>query len=133
MRRHSLAVAFALLLVGCGRATDDATLDTLRDDAAVRVSSRERLEVDVRPAEPIKLGKNTVVVTFPPQANAELASVSALMPAHGHGSPAPTIERTADGFLVSDLVLFMSGRWELRLGLRVGSAEDEAVVEVDVP
>ena len=90
--------------------------------------------MDLRPAEPIKLGKNSVIVRFPVNARAELASVSALMPAHGHGSPAPVIERAADGeYVVRDLVLYMSGRWELRLGLRVDGRNDEALVLVDVP
>lgn len=133
-RRVASACALAVLVfVGCGSSTEDATLETLSGDSGVRVSSRERLSVEVRPAEAIRLGKNTFIVSFPPDTGAELASVAALMPAHGHGSPPPAIEPTADGFVVRDLVLYMSGRWELRLGLRVHSEDDEAIVAVDVP
>ena len=135
-RRAAGACALALLLVtgACGGSSDDeAALGTLHGSDPVRIASRERVDVEVRPVEPIKLGKNTFVVSFPSRSGAELASVSALMPAHGHGSPAATIEPSAEGFVVRDLVLYMSGRWELRLGLRVDAHEDEAIVAVDVP
>ncbi|MBX3209424.1 MAG: hypothetical protein KF764_30605 [Labilithrix sp.] len=130
------AFALALLLVtACGDAArDEAALGALQDDGPVRVSSRQRVDVDVRSTAPIKLGKNTVLVTFPADPRAELTSASALMPAHGHGSPEPKIARGDDGgFVVRDLVLYMSGRWELRLTLRVDEHEDEAIVAVDVP
>ena len=129
------ACALALLLVtgACGGSGDDeAALGTLEGDGPVRISSRERVAVEIHPSAPIKLGKNTVVVSFP-ETGAELVSASALMPAHGHGSPAPKIEPSTEGYVVRDLVLYMSGRWELRLGLRVDAREDEAIVAVDVP
>lgn len=133
-RRVASACALAVLVFGgCGSSSEDAALETLSGDDGVQISSRERLTVDVRPAGAIRLGKNTFIVSFPASADAELASVAALMPAHGHGSPPPAIEHTADGFVVRDVVLYMSGRWELRLALRVGPQEDEAIVAVDVP
>ena len=135
-KRAAGVFALALLLAtACGdAASDEAALGTLQNDGPVRVSSRQRVDVDVRPTGPIKLGKNTVIVSFPANAHVELASASALMPAHGHGSPAPTIERADDGgFVIRDLVLYMSGRWELRLALRVDARDDEAIVAVDVP
>ncbi|HVJ93283.1 MAG TPA: FixH family protein [Labilithrix sp.] len=135
-KRSVYALAFALpFLAACsGAGSDDDVLTTLRGDSTVRVSSSQRIEVDLRPAEPIKLGKNSVIVRFPANTDAEVATVSALMPAHGHGAPAPTIEREDDGgYVVRDLVLYMSGRWELRLGLRVDERPDEVLVAVDVP
>ena len=82
---------------------------------------------------PIHLGKNTLRVTFPTR-DAELVPVSALMAAHGHGSPPTAIERDGETFVVRDLVLFMSGRWELHLAVRVApDGDDEAVVALDVP
>jgi hypothetical protein len=135
VRHHwppALALA-ALVLVGCNTAADDPA-QTLHGDEPVHVSSRQRIDVDVRPAAPIQLGKNSVFVQFPADVQAELATVAALMPAHGHGSQPPTIERVGtNAFVVNDIVLYMSGRWELRLGLRVGAQEDEAIVAVDVP
>lgn len=127
------ALSMTWIVGGCGADIDDAPLRALPAAGTVRVSSRDRIDVDVHAAEPIKLGKNTVVVKFPTRAGAELTAASALMPAHGHGSPAPVITREGDGYVVKDLVLYMSGRWELRLALRADAHEDEALVGVDVP
>ena len=129
------ALAFLLVTAACGSSDgDEAAIGTLAGQGPVRIASREHVAVEIEPTAPIKLGKNTVPVSFPAESGAELVSASALMPAHGHGSPAPKIERAGDGaFVVRDLVLYMSGRWELRLGLRVEAREDEAIVAVDVP
>lgn len=131
---RALLLGSALQLVACGSsAGDESELVTLRSDDTIRVSSREHVEVDVQ-AGPIRLGKNTLVVSFPTRAGALLASASALMPAHGHGSSPPSVEMDDKGeFVVRDLVLYMSGRWELRLALRVDTREDEAIVGIDVP
>jgi hypothetical protein len=99
----------------------------------VRVQSRESVWVDVSTSAPIKLGRNDLVVTFPSTPGTELVQASALMPAHGHGSKPPVIERAAEGYRVSNLVLYMSGRWEVRFALRVDGRDDEALVTVDVP
>jgi hypothetical protein len=129
------ALSLAALLLGGCSSEDVPAASTLHDDDAVTVSSRDSVDVEVKPVEPIKLGKNTVTVTFPEHANVDLASVSALMPAHGHGSAPPAIARSenGDGFVVSNLVLYMSGRWELRLDFRMDDRDDEAVVVVEVP
>lgn len=133
--RKARAFAFALCLLGCGSADDETpALATLRDRSAVQVSSQGNVALELQAAEAIKLGRNTVFVSFPAASNVELASATALMPAHGHGSPAPKIERGEDGrYVIRDLVFYMSGRWELRLGLRHAEHADEALVGVDVP
>lgn len=89
--------------------------------------------MEVSASEPIKLGKNQLAVFFPSAEDTTLESVSALMPAHGHGSPAPVVEPTDRGYAVRDVILYMSGRWELHFSLKVGGSDDEAVVVVDVP
>lgn len=90
--------------------------------------------MEVTAAEPIKLGKNELAVAFSSAPDASLESVSALMPSHGHGSPAPVVEPTDRGYAVHDVVLYMSGRWELHFALKTaGGVGDEAVVAVDVP
>ena len=66
-------------------------------------------------------------------AGVEVVTVSALMPAHGHGTKPPVIERVGDEVRVKELVLYMSGRWEVRLVLRASGHEDEALLTVDVP
>jgi hypothetical protein len=124
-------LALCMFIAACG-ASDDTSTPELRE-GTVRVQSREATAVDVSTAEPIKLGKNDLLVTFPSRAGTELVQASALMPAHGHGSKPPTVERAGDGYRVSNLVLYMSGRWEVRFALRVDGRDDEALLTVDVP
>ncbi len=126
------ALAFAALLGAC-TASDETTTPELRE-GTVRVTSRDDNAVDVSAAQPIKLGKNDLLVAFPSLASAELVRASALMPAHGHGSRPPIIERTSEGtYRVRDLILYMSGRWEVRFALRANGRDDEALLTVDVP
>ncbi len=130
--RLLLALTFAALLGAC-TASDDTTTPELRE-GTVRVTSRDDNAVDVSAAQPIKLGKNDLVVVFPALASTELVQASALMPAHGHGSRPPIIERTGEGtYRVRDLILYMSGRWEVRFALRANGRDDEALLIVDVP
>lgn len=127
-------LVLCVLLAACG-SSDDTSTPELRE-GTVRVQSRESTLVDVSATQPIKLGKNDLMVTFPSRAGAaspELVQASALMPAHGHGSKPPTVERAGEGYRVTDLVLYMSGRWEVRFALRVDGHDDEALVTVDVP
>src|SRR5262249_11515961 len=134
-RTCGLAVTFmlAVMLVACGGGNGDAeAIPTLTNDATVRVTSRAHVDVDIRAGSPVRVRENTLYAPFP-RHEAELASASALTPAHGHGSPNPAIERDGNSFVVRDLVFFMSGRWELRLGLIIDAREDEAIVAVDVP
>ncbi len=127
-------LAMAVCVVGCASSASDDAVPVLLGDAPVEVSSRGGVAMEVSAVDPIKLGKNRLAVFFPTAEGATLESVSALMPAHGHGSPAPIVEPTDRGYSVRDVVLYMSGRWELHFSLKVdGGADDEAVVAVDVP
>jgi len=134
MRVHLPAAALAasalFLASACGGG-DDVAVPTLRE-GTVRVTTRDQGLVEVSTAEPIKLGKNQLRVS-PSRATTELVAVSALMPAHGHGTRPVVIDRTEAGYRVSELVLYMSGRWEVRLSLREGGRDDEALLTVDVP
>ncbi|MBX3192707.1 MAG: hypothetical protein KF819_37330 [Labilithrix sp.] len=127
-----VVAACALVFLTACSAGEETHVPTLTE-GTVRVMTREQQLVDVSTTEPIKLGKNDLLVTFPPPLAAELVRASALMPAHGHGSKPPTIERTEEGYRVRDLVFYMSGRWEVRFGIRAGEREDEALLTVDVP
>jgi hypothetical protein len=121
------------VLVAACTASDDPGTKELRE-GTVQVTSRDDHPVEVSTPEPIKLGKNELVVTFPSRTGTELVQASALMPAHGHGSRPPVIERApAGGYRVRDLILYMSGRWEVRFALRADGHDDEALVTVDVP
>ena len=127
-------VVCMLLMAACG-APDGTASPELRE-GTVELRSERNLALEVRAAAPIKLGKNELVVTFPsgpPGAAVELVQASALMPAHGHGSKPPTIEKVGEGYRVTNLVLYMSGRWEVRFALRVDGHDDEALVGIGVP
>lgn len=123
------ALALGTAGVGCSNDSDEPATLT---DGTVRIATEGQVALDVKSAAPIKLGKNTVFVTFPTQPGS-LSSASALMPAHGHGSPPATIEREGDAFVIRDIVLYMSGRWEIHLALKIDDRDDEAIVAVDVP
>jgi len=128
-----LQVMSLCALLGACSASDDTTTPELRE-GTVRITSREANPIDVSTAVPIKLGKNDLTVTFPSRAGTELVTASALMPAHGHGSKPPIIERGDDGtYRVRELVLYMRGRWEVRFALRADGRDDEALVTIDVP
>ena len=130
--RTLYALAVCALLGACS-ASEDTTTPELRE-GTVRITSREANPVDVSTAVPIKLGKNDLTVAFPSRAGTELVQAAALMPAHGHGSKPPIIERNADGsYRVRELVLYMRGRWEVRFALRADGRDDEALVTIDVP
>jgi len=127
----ALVLALALSGLAACSAGDDTPVPQLRE-GSVSVMSREQNLLEVSAPAPIRLGKNDLAVV-PGRAGAELVDASALMPAHGHGTRPPTIERTAEGYRVRDLILYMSGRWEVRFSLREGGRDDEALLVVDVP
>jgi hypothetical protein len=55
------------------------------------------------------------------------------MPSMGHGtSDVPKTKPSGDGYyVVSDVNLFMAGRWELRMTI-TGAVNDVAIVQIDV-
>lgn len=55
------------------------------------------------------------------------------MPSMGHGTPTvPKTEAQGGGlYIVSDVNLFMAGRWQLRITI-TGSVSDVAIVQIDV-
>lgn len=130
-------VAWTVLAAGAGcAASSDPAQPAMLHEGTVHLTSQGNLAVDVAVPAPIKLGKNDLEVSFPSPSSdttVTLESVTALMPAHGHGSPPPTIERTGDRYSVHDIVLYMSGRWEIRFVLHGDRGDDEAVALVDVP
>jgi hypothetical protein len=64
---------------------------------------------------------------------AVLMSATASMPAHGHQVGAQGIVRDGDGFRIEQLDLFMSGRWDVALGVEVDATSDVIELALDVP
>jgi hypothetical protein len=85
----------------------------------------------------VRRGDNALLVDFialaPAAAMVQLVAIEALMPAHGHRASADRISIDASPFRASGLNLFMTGRWQVELDLRVGETEDFVSFPVDVP
>ena len=99
-------------------------------------SERGLLEAEVRVETPVARGDNQLFVTLRPHAEhgvARLLAVDASMAAHAHQAHAQTIDESVDGFHVSELDLFMTGRWLVVLELLVEGQSDSVSLPVDVP
>ncbi len=80
-------------------------------------------------------GENVFAVALDPvdaDALAGVTQASAFMPAHGHGTSLPVVSVEGDGFRVSELMLFMPGRWDVTFELDVAGAHDQLEFTVDV-
>jgi hypothetical protein len=100
------------------------------------LSEHGLVEAAVQFEGPIERGNNSLVVALRPRhgdASASLTSVDAVMPAHTHHAHAASIELTEQGFRVSQLDLYMTGRWQLQLQLELGAEQDSVSMPVDVP
>lgn len=91
------------------------------------VTAHVRLDGDA-----IVEGKNAFLVDLDPGA-AVLTGASLLMPAHGHGSPTPTITRAATGYLLSDVIFTMPGLWYVFLDVELAGTTERLQFSVDVP
>lgn len=133
---RALASAIAIVVglsTGCASSPPDAPTATKLEAGTSRVTTSGQTTLEVR-SEPIKLGKNDLSVTVLTE-GAELVGVSALMPAHGHGTRPPVVEKDGAGttWRIRDLILYMSGRWELHLSVSSRGTKDDVVLLVDVP
>ncbi len=104
-----ISLLLASLLVACASpAPADPSLSLVSDQGLV--------EADVQVVTPVQLGDNQLFVSLRPRAGggeASLVAVNASMAAHGHEAHAAALERTAIGYHVRELDLFMSGRWQV--------------------
>ncbi len=80
-------------------------------------------------------GLNDLVVTLHAEdgSHASLNSVVATMVAHGHHALPPLIVAQGEAFRVEGLDLFMSGRWNIALGVELDSQSDSVEFALDVP
>lgn len=125
-----------LLATGCVSAPDDAA--SLNAGAPlVQRSEAGLVEATVTLGEPeLDRGLHTFLVdlsalagTAPP----ELVSFQAAMPGHGHRVSAGAIDADGDAYHVQDLDLFMSGRWQVTLGVALDDRSDSVEFALDVP
>lgn len=131
LRLGLLAAGLALSCHACGASdASDGTAETTSDGLA--------LDVSVAAPGPV-LGDNTVTVEVTDTAGAPVTgaeiSVTAFMPAHGHGSPhPPTISELGEGrYEASPVTLHMPGTWTLTVEATEGerSARQILTWEID--
>jgi hypothetical protein len=131
--------AFALLLgvllsVGCSGGSERPS-NQLEPEQTITVSALHgqasgQVSVD---GHTLVEGENAFLVELSPS-GADLAQASALMPAHGHGSPtAAVISRTTTGYRVSNLVFSMPGLWNVLLDVDIAGQRDRIEFSVDIP
>ena len=80
-------------------------------------------------------GKHNFQVALTPSegdALPALVSAEATMPAHGHRVSAEVAAAGSD-FVIEDMNLFMSGRWQVTLGVELDTRSDSVEFALDVP
>jgi hypothetical protein len=140
----SAGLALSLFVLGCtgessgsagggGATFPDAPLATLKSDQggisiAVRTSPEQPPGRGLIDVELVATDANGA-----PLDGLELG-VQPWMPEMGHGaSTKPKIEAKGGGhYVVSDVALFMPGRWELRTSI-AGPVNDSATVDLQIP
>jgi len=126
----------ALLFIACV-ATPDDVARLSADHALVERSQHGLVEATVAldDAE-ITRGTNDLSISLrgsPSTATPLLKSVDAFMAAHGHRTSAESIAFDGETFHALDLDLFMSGRWQVQLGVELDTSSDVVEFALDVP
>ncbi|MFO0664584.1 MAG: hypothetical protein U0174_11570 [Polyangiaceae bacterium] len=119
------------LLLGCG--AEDTTQEVSTAKPEELVSTTGAYHVQVAPDGALKAGKNRLRASFVSPRSGSVVAASAFMPAHGHGTQGAKVTRVGSDFLIDDISMFMSGKWEIKLSLRGGEKDDELRFYVDVP
>jgi hypothetical protein len=124
------------LLAACVATPDDvAQLDA--DHALDQRSSQGLVEATVALASPeLARGPNDFSIALRASESAAqpvLVSVEASMAVHGHRATAASIENDGQTFRALGLDLFMSGRWQVALGVELEASSDVVEFALDVP
>jgi hypothetical protein len=134
-RAHTILLGFSLL--GCVTAPEHEVLDLYGDEVVELDSSAGLASVRISlNGDRLQRGSNSLNVSVVPrEASAPVALVgaSALMPAHGHSSGRPVLVPVADHYRIDDLVLYMPGRWDVRLDFEIAGEPDESEFSLEVP
>ena len=126
----------SLLLAACVAAPDD-TAQLSADHALDQRSEHGLVDATVALDSPtLTRGPNDLSIALrasDPQLAPTLTSVEASMAVHGHHASATNIVRDGDTFRVTGLDLFMSGRWQVTLGVELEDSSDLVEFALDVP
>lgn len=136
-------VAILLALAGCSSSGTEPAAST--DDAftgaayTVVTSDSGQIAIAVRTSpQPPARGTIAVGLAMTDGSGAPIdgldVAVRPWMPSMGHGTPTTPIVRPEGSgrYLVTDVNLFMAGRWELDVTI-AGTRDDHAAIELDVP
>ncbi len=124
----ALTVAAAVVM-GCG--VDDTTPSDFTGGERNVSAQPSGATVAIRTDEAaVVRGRNAFVLA---PFGGRVRAASGFMPAHGHGTKAPAIEVLPDGSQKVDLVLYMSGRWEVSFELDRNGASELLRLDVQVP
>jgi len=124
------------LLVACVASPDDVAL--LNADHSLAQRSQHGLieaTVSLESAQ-ITRGPNDFSIMLQALEGSSvplLTSVEASMAAHGHHVNASSIVSDGQRFQAIDLDLFMSGRWQIALGVELEASSDLVEFALDVP
>lgn len=139
MRRRFVslaAITLSSLLAACVASPDDAARLSAEHPLDQR-SSHGLVEATVSLDGPeLNRGPNDLSVALRAAegaAQARLVSVEAAMAAHGHRASPTEIVSDGEAFHVVGLDLFMSGRWQISLGVEVDASSDLVEFALDVP
>ena len=127
-------VLAAAALPACGSSSEDTPAELQAGSTLTVASSDGTATGHVSVEGPaIVEGPNSFLVEFEPSAT-ELVTASALMPVHGHGTPAPpTVSALSPGYRIDRMMLNMSGLWDVFLDVRVEGESSRIEFTVDVP
>ena len=121
-------------LPACGSSSDPTPAELEAGSTLTVASSDGTATGHVRvDGSAIVEGPNSFLVDFDPS-QTELVAASALMPVHGHGTPAPpTVSSLSPGYRIDRMMLNMSGIWDVFLDVRVEGKTSRIEFTVDVP
>jgi len=128
----------ALALLACSGSAEPGEQGFPEQPLLITSSASGQLELEVRtsPEQPPVRGSLRVELTLRdeqgPVSDVDVGAVP-WMPSMGHGAPVEPRSSAEGGgkYLLSDVELYMPGRWQLRLELG-GAVSDNALVVLDV-
>jgi hypothetical protein len=134
--RNLLCSALLAACAGCVKSPDDTAPLSAGHPLSQR-SEHGLVEATVSlEGAQITRGANDLSITLQAAQGSSqpvLTHVDASMIAHGHSTSATNITADGDTFRVLDLDLYMSGRWQIELGVELDASSDVIDFALDVP
>jgi len=134
---HFAALTLSTALLGACVASPTDTAQLTADQPLSQRSNHGLVEATVSLTQPeIARGPNDFSIALSATNGASsplLTSVEASMAAHGHHASAVSIDSDGQAFRAVGLDLFMSGVWQIALGVELDDRSDVVEFSLDVP